>query len=42
MRDKVLMRLVFRTRYGKVDELVALMKKSEALNRELIKGPAME
>ncbi|MEP7199085.1 MAG: hypothetical protein ABI874_04635 [Chloroflexota bacterium] len=31
MRDNILMRLVFRTRYGKMDELVGLMKKNEDL-----------
>ncbi len=35
MRDQVLMRLVFRTRYGKVDELLSLMRKNEALVAEL-------
>jgi hypothetical protein len=35
MSDTVLMRNVFRTRYGKVDELVALLKKNEALARAM-------
>ncbi len=42
MNYSVLMRLVFRTRYGKVDELVALMKKNQdlavALKPDLFEG----
>ncbi len=38
MTQHVLMRLIFRTRYGKMDELVGLMKKNETMAATL--GPA--